>query len=242
MASANDGARNRRRRGGPAVVTTGTAGATGTVVVEPAPLPVPPVITSQPVSRAVDQGSSATFNVVATGTAPLTYQWLKEISPIPGATSTSLFLSAVSTTDAANYKVVVSNTAGSATSTPATLTVLNRAPVVRITAPANGSNFPALAKITLVAEASDVGGSVTQVSFYSGATRIGIGSATGSIGSNGGKLYSFTWSKVRAGSYSITARAVDNQGAVSTSIPVAITVGNKALSLSSSAPAQTVSQ
>ena len=148
---------------------------TGTILVDAAPPALVPVIITQPTSLTVNQGTSATFSVVADGTAPLTYQWMKDGSPISGAGSASLSLSNVSTTDAGNYQVVVSNPAGSVTSALATLTVLNTRPYIQITSPLNGSTFAAPAKISLVAEAWDVDGSVTQVSFYSGATRIGMG-------------------------------------------------------------------
>ena len=55
-------------------------------------------------------------NVVATGTTPLSYQWLKGTASITGATSATLALSGVTTADAGSYTVRVSNSAGSATS------------------------------------------------------------------------------------------------------------------------------
>ena len=89
----------------------------------------PPVITGQPGSQTVPQGSNATFVVTATGTAPLAYQWLKgglnlaNGGNVAGATSSSLQLSAVQSNDGGGYSVVVTNIAGAATSSVATLTV-----------------------------------------------------------------------------------------------------------------------
>ena len=51
--------------------------------------PTPPTITTQPVAETVALGSTATFSVVATGTAPLTYQWQKNAANISGATAAS---------------------------------------------------------------------------------------------------------------------------------------------------------
>ncbi len=89
------------------------------------------VFTAQPQTRTNTAGSSATFNASATGTPPLSYQWLfngvslANGSRINGATSNTLTISYVQWTDAGNYALVVSNTAGSVTSSVATLTVVN---------------------------------------------------------------------------------------------------------------------
>jgi pectate lyase/pectin methylesterase-like acyl-CoA thioesterase len=83
----------------------------------------PPSITTQPVSQTAPVGSNVTFNVVATGTAPLTYQWKKDGADIPGATGATLSLTNVQPSDAGSYSVVVSNSLGAVTSDPATLTV-----------------------------------------------------------------------------------------------------------------------
>jgi pectate lyase len=88
----------------------------------------PPTITTQPASQTVTAGSSVTFNVVASGTAPLSYQWKKGGVDIAGATSASYTIASAQSADAGSYTVVVSNSAGSVTSNAATLTV-NAAPV-----------------------------------------------------------------------------------------------------------------
>jgi len=82
-----------------------------------------PVIQTQPVSVAVTAGANATFSVAATGTSPLSYQWRKDGVALTGATGATLALSGVQAIQAGVYTVVVSNTAGSVTSTGATLTV-----------------------------------------------------------------------------------------------------------------------
>ncbi|HEY6484745.1 MAG TPA: immunoglobulin domain-containing protein [Steroidobacteraceae bacterium] len=84
----------------------------------------PPSITSQPSSTSVTVGESATFTVVAAGTAPLSYQWKKSGSAISGATSASYTTPATSASDnGATFQVVISNSAGSATSASVTLSV-----------------------------------------------------------------------------------------------------------------------
>jgi pectate lyase len=85
--------------------------------------PTPPSITTQPASQTVQVGSDVTFSVVASGTAPLSYQWKKDGADIPGATSAALTLTNVQLSEAGGYGVEVSNNVGVATSDPATLTV-----------------------------------------------------------------------------------------------------------------------
>lgn len=81
-----------------------------------------PVITTQPSSVSVGSGSVASFTVVATGTS-LSYQWYKDGAAISGATSATYSISAATSSNAGAYTVVVTNTAGSVTSSSATLTI-----------------------------------------------------------------------------------------------------------------------
>jgi Immunoglobulin I-set domain len=86
--------------------------------------PVKPSITQQPSNQAVTAGQTATFSVVATGTAPLSYQWQKGTTSITGATSAGYTTPATAISDnGSQFRVVVSNSTGSATSNSATLTV-----------------------------------------------------------------------------------------------------------------------
>ncbi len=83
----------------------------------------PPTLSVQPTSQTVCAGGSVTFSVKAAGTAPLSYQWQKDGAAISGATGASYTIPAVAAAHAGSYRVVVSNKAGSVTSTPVTLTV-----------------------------------------------------------------------------------------------------------------------
>ncbi len=82
-----------------------------------------PAFTQQPVSRIVDAGTSVSFSVTATGNPAPTLQWRHDGAVLTGQTGSLLTLPAVSTADGGNYDCVASNSAGSATSTTATLTV-----------------------------------------------------------------------------------------------------------------------
>lgn len=89
---------------------------------------VAPAITAQPANLTVTAGQTATFNVTATGTAPLTYVWRKNGTAVPGGPNAATYSYAAPIGDnGAAFSVVVSNSAGSATSTNAILTV-NSAP------------------------------------------------------------------------------------------------------------------
>jgi glucose/arabinose dehydrogenase len=103
----------------------------------------PPSITDQPDSLTVAVGQSATFQVAASGSGPLQYQWQRNNVNIAGATSTSYTLNNASLADnGATFRAIVSNSFGSFTSNSATLTVTgNSAPVGTITAPTNSTLY-----------------------------------------------------------------------------------------------------
>ena len=85
---------------------------------------VAPIISSQPASAKITTGQTATFNVAATGTSPMTYQWMKNGGAINGASSSTYTTPpATSADNNAQFTAVVSNTAGNATSNPAMLIV-----------------------------------------------------------------------------------------------------------------------
>jgi endonuclease/exonuclease/phosphatase family metal-dependent hydrolase len=83
-----------------------------------------PVITTQPVDQAGFAGGSATFSVQAGGTAPLSYQWLKDGLTVSGATNSSLTLPNLSASDEASYTVTISNAFGGVVSDAASLTLV----------------------------------------------------------------------------------------------------------------------
>ena len=92
---------------------------------------------------------------------------------------------------------------------------INIAPTALITSPVTNSSFTALSSITITASASDADGSIGVVEFYSGSTRLGSKSAA---------PYTFTWSNVAAGTYSLTAIATDNLSMKTTSPAIAVSV------------------
>jgi len=87
-------------------------------------------ITTQPQSQSVVAGSNAVFTVVASGQAPISYQWslnganLTNSTHIAGATKATLTVSNVVASDAGNYRVAVTNSHSGVTSSNAVLIVL----------------------------------------------------------------------------------------------------------------------
>jgi hypothetical protein len=102
------------------------AGGCGGGSAPPAP-PQPATILTQPMNDTVMVGQTAQFSVTASGTAPLTYQWNKNGSPIQGATSSTYATPATVENDTgSDFTVTVSNSLGSVTSNSAGLLVLTQ--------------------------------------------------------------------------------------------------------------------
>ncbi len=88
-------------------------------------------------------------------------------------------------------------------------------PTVSLTNPTNGANFAAPSTITLEADAADSDGNVVQVEFYAGSSLINTSFTA---------PYSVSWPDVNAGNYVLTARATDDNGAITTSDPIIVSV------------------
>ena len=87
---------------------------------------VAPVVSTQPTSQTASLGGTLTLSVVATGTAPVSYQWSRGGVIIAGATSATLALTNLQASDAGAYTVAVSNAGGTVTSNAATVTLAAR--------------------------------------------------------------------------------------------------------------------
>ena len=90
----------------------------------------------------------------------------------------------------------------------------NTPPSVSLTSPADGSSYVAPASVSLAASASDANGSVSRVEFMANGTLVATDTTA---------PYSYSWTNVSAGSYTLTARAVDDAGAAATSQPRSVT-------------------
>jgi hypothetical protein len=93
-------------------------------------------------------------------------------------------------------------------------------PTVAITNPGNGSSYTVGTPLTVAADASDSDGSITQVQFFVNGTPLGSADTV--------SPYSTVWTANSVGVYSLTAQATDNNGNVTTSSPVTVTIGANA--------------
>ncbi len=122
---------------------------------------------------------------------------------------------------AGNYNItaVARDNQGAITTSSVVAIIVNpvgpQPPVVEITSPSNNTNFTVGNNINITANASDTDGSVTLVEFFQGTTKLGEDTSA---------PYSFTWSGVAEGSYSLTAIATDNDNNTTTSSSVNIIV------------------
>ena len=173
---------------------------------------VAPAITTQPAAQSVVAGSVANFSVIASGTSPFSYQWKKNGTDISGATSIPYTIATTTMADSGAYSVVVTNSAGKATSTDAALTVTATAVAPAIT------TQPAAQTVT---EGE---------------------SATFSVTASGTAPFTYQWKKngtdiegVTTSSHTTDATAIGDSGAVFT-----VVVTNSVGSVTSSGAALTV--
>ncbi|MBN7803206.1 T9SS type A sorting domain-containing protein, partial [Algoriphagus aestuariicola] len=124
-----------------------------------------------------------------------------------------------SNVSAGEYSITakVTDNKGAVTSSEAVkITVMaNANPTISLTSPSTGTQFKVGETVSITAAAADSDGTVAKVEFYNG---------TSLLGTDTSAPYSYSWTNVSAGEYSITAKATDNKGAVTTSEAVKITV------------------
>ena len=138
--------------------------------------------------------------------------------------STSPYSYTWSNVAAGNYSITAKATdnLGGVTTSNVVGVSVNAKPNVSLASPANGASFFAPALVSLTATASDSDGSISKVEFYQGSTLISTVTAS---------PYSFNWSYVPAGTYALTAKATDNNGASTTSNSVSIIVTTSSVAI-----------
>ena len=123
------------------VVVSNAYGSVTSVVAQLTVL-VPPSITTQPTNQTVVAGANLSFLVSATGSSPMSYQWFFYNKPIPGATADTLSISNAEPIEAGTYALLITNTAGSTTSSNAYLKVLVPPTLVAPEALGSGLSVP----------------------------------------------------------------------------------------------------
>ena len=188
------------------------------------PTNTPPTVTLTSPANNSTFTAPATINLAATATdanGTITKVQFYRGTTLIGEDLTSPYTFTWSSVAAGTYTITAKatdNQGATTTSTAVTIvvnTATNTPPTVTLTSPANNSTFTAPATVNLAATAADANGTVTKVQFYRGTTLIGEDLTS---------PYTFTWSSVAAGTYTITAKATDNQGATTTSAAVTIVV------------------
>jgi parallel beta-helix repeat protein len=140
-----------------------------------------PSITTQPANQTVNAGDTATFTVAATGTAPLSYQWKRGGTNIPGATSSTYTTPATTSADnGATFSVTVTNSAGTDGSQEVTLTVTPSGSDTVAPSVPSGLTTTSISnnEIHLAWTASTDNVGVTGYNLYRGATLIGLANGT----------------------------------------------------------------
>jgi hypothetical protein len=137
-----------------------------------------------------------------------------------GQDATEPYSFTLSDLEIGSYTLTVAATDDSGATTTSTEVVIaveppNTPPTCGITSPLNGATYAAPANVTIDASASDGDGSIALVEFYANGAKIGEDATA---------PYSFVWNSVAAGSYALTAVAIDNDGAQGASDAVPITV------------------
>jgi len=97
---------------------------------------------------------------------------------------------------------------------------INQSPTVSISSPVDGSSYVAPASITINAVATDPDGTISRVEFFNGSVKLGELTQP---------PYSFSWTNVSQGTYTLTAKATDNQQKSTFSNPVAVNVDNESI-------------
>ena len=161
-------------------------------------------------------GNIATFVYVITGPSPATTE--------TSVTGTGMnFAASWTPTVAGTYTVIATATDDGGASTPSTsisitVNAANLSPVVSITAPTTGSNVPVSQAVSLTASATDTDGNI-QTLFYA----ITGPDPTTALG-GAGPTFTGTWTPTVAGTYTIVAKATDDDGAQTTSASITVTV------------------
>ena len=162
-----------------------------------------PNIVTQPAGQSANGGQQILLNVGATAVPDPSYQWLQNGTPVPGATNSTLIINSANVTNAGMYSVIVTNIAGSVSSSNAVVTVGNTAPTL---APVSDQtvNVGVTVTVTNIATDPDVPPQTLTFSLLAGPTNATLDASSGI----------FTWRPLvtQAGSTNAIAVIVADNG------------------------------
>jgi alpha-tubulin suppressor-like RCC1 family protein len=190
-----------------------------------------PTITMQPTGQSVSVGQNAAFIAEASGYPTPTVQWQVStdggvtFSPVSGATSDSLTISSVTLSENGyEYEAVFTNGSGTATTNPATLTVIPPPPpTTTVNIPSNGSTVSG--SIWLDAGASSPVG-IASVSYEVSGGSVSDMVVSSSVNWAYGWLGAWGTTDVPNGTYTLQSVATDTDGNSTTSAGITVTVDN----------------
>ena len=178
----------------------------------------PTVSITAPAANAVFNAGATvaiTANAADTDGTVTQVEFFANGSPVGTATASPYTVNWTPAAGAYSLTAVATDNNGATTTSAAVAVTVNALPGVSITSPAANATFTAPASITLTATASDPDGTIAQVQDVANGSPIGTATTS---------PYTFNWTGVAAGAYSLTAVATDNLGATMTSAAVPVTV------------------
>jgi hypothetical protein len=178
----------------------------------------------------VQRGVDVLFATSVSGSAPTVCDWTLDGTSVGTDEPTLIVNTSGMSAGPHTVQVVVNGPCGSLTRSATLMLQANVPPTITITSPAEGALFISPADIKIVANATDLDGTISQVEFFQATNLLASTSAEIAPG-----FYSTLWTNVAAGTYQLTARATDDQDATAVSSPVNVTVID-CLPLSSATP------
>ena len=177
--------------------------------------------TYSPWLDAYQTGTNSQFDVPYLMTATNPFAVIGTVTNVPSGGSASKAWFGLTTNTTYEWFVTVSDgrltTAGTVARFTTAANFTGIPPTATITSPANNATFGARGTIALTATAADADGVVTNVAYYSGATKLA------DVTTN---PYSFSWTVIPAGNYALAAVATDDEGLTATSSIVNVSVTN----------------
>src|SRR5207247_1501382 len=193
--------------------------ATDTVTLLPNANPRPVVTITSPTQGATYAGPSATVSITATATGTISKVDFYDGSTLIGTAnggSSQYQLSWSANAGPHSFVAVATATNWRINSSDPISIFVNGTATINITSPTSNAVFDPSSNITVSANTT---GSVSKVEFFANSISLGQGA--------GGNPYSVTWSNIAVGNYMLTAVVTDGSGAITTSVPVNISVTSR---------------